>query len=389
MRVVSPNTKPRLLFLITEDWYFWSHRLDLARAARDAGWEVTVATRVRNHGKLIEEEEFKLLPIKLARNSRRPVHELVTILELIRLYRRERPDLVQHVALKPILYGAIAARMAGTPAVINAFAGLGYTFMGAGTQKLLLRRAVSRALRWALALPQSGVVVQNEGDATELVSAGIVHDGRRVRIIRGVGVNTDKFVPPVSENNDALVVLAGRMLWDKGIREFVEAARMLQTAGVSARCVLVGMVDVENPAAISEVQLRAWQHEGLIEWWGHRDDMPTILASAQVVVLPSYREGLPKVLLEAAACGRPLVATDVPGCREVVKDGVNGILVPSHDAVSLSRAIATLLQDAALRHRMGVASRELAVNEFPVGRITQEMLHLYTDLVGHPEGPRN
>jgi glycosyltransferase involved in cell wall biosynthesis len=381
--------KPRLLLLITEDWYFWSHRLDLARAARDAGWEVMVATRVHHHGKLIEEEGFKLLPIRLARNSRRPWHELVTIYELIKLYRRERPDVVQHVALKPILYGGVAARVAAIPAVINAFAGLGYTFLGGNRRKRLLRRIVSSALRWALVPPQSRVVVQNEGDAAELLNSGIVQEARRVRIIRGVGVDTEKFMPPVAENAEAVVVLAGRMLWDKGIREFIDAAQMLRTADISARCVLVGMVDRDNPAAISQAQLQAWQQDGLIEWWGHRDDMPTILASAQIVVLPSYREGLPKVLLEAAACGRPLVATDVPGCREVVKDGVNGFLVPSHDATSLSHAIGRLLKDPPLRHRMGVCSRHLVVSEFPVGKITQEMLQLYAEFSADQVGQWN
>jgi glycosyltransferase involved in cell wall biosynthesis len=389
MPVSLYERKPRLLLLITEDWYFWSHRLDLARAARNAGWEILVATRVHHHGKLIEEEGFRLLPIKLARSNRRSPHEFVTIFELIKLYRRERPDLVQHVALKPILYGSVAAWVAATPAVVNAFAGLGYAFMGSGAKKRLLRGLVSAALRWALALPQSRVVVQNEDDAAELVESRIVRDTRRVRIIRGVGVDTEKFVPPVAENSEPMIVLAGRMLWDKGIREFVEAAQLLRTAGIPARCVLVGMVDRENPAAISEAQLRAWQQDGLIEWWGHRDDMPTILASAQMVVLPSYREGLPKVLLEAAACGRPLVATDVPGCREVVKDGVNGLLVPSHDAASLGRAIARLLQDSPLRRRMGMCSRQLVLNEFTVAKITQNMLDLYAELTADAVGRRN
>ena len=380
----GPHTEqPRLLFLITEDWYFWSHRLELARAARSAGWDVSIATRVGDHGKRIEDEGFKLLPLRLVRSSRHPVRELLTIFELVRLYRRVRPDVVHHVALKPILYGSLAARLGKLPAVVNAFAGLGYTFIQAGKRKGLLRSVMGRALRWSLALPHSRVVFQNEEDARELTSAGIVRH-EQIRIIRGVGVDTDKFSPPPTsqdQNHIPLVVLAGRMLWDKGIGEFVEAARLLKVSGIQAQCVLVGMVDMENPAAISETQLRTWQTDGLVEWWGHREDMPNVLASAQLVVLPSYREGLPKVLLEAAACGRPLVATDVPGCREVVQDGVNGILVPPKDPASLCEAIARLLQDPGLRARMGARGREIVVKEFSVGRISRETLNLYDELL--------
>jgi glycosyltransferase involved in cell wall biosynthesis len=375
--------QPRLLLLITEDWYFWSHRLELARAARSSGWDVSIGTRVRDHGKRIEDEGFHLHPLRLVRSSRHPVRELLAIFELVRLYRRVRPDVVHHVALKPILYGSLAARLGRLPAVVNAFAGLGYTFIQAGKRKGLLRSAMGRALRWSLALPHSRVVFQNEEDARELTSAGIVRH-EQIRIIRGVGVDTDKFSPTTSqdENQIPLVVLAGRMLWDKGIGEFVEAARLLRASGVRARCVLVGMVDMENPAAISETQLRTWQKSGLVEWWGHREDMPNVLASAQIVVLPSYREGLPKVLLEAAACGRPVVATDVPGCREVVQDGSNGFLVPPKDSVSLCQALAKLLQDPALRARMGAQGREMVVKEFSVGRISRETLNLYHELLG-------
>ena len=375
--------QPRLLFLITEDWYFWSHRLELARAARSAGWDVSIGTRVRDHGKRIEDEGFHLHPLRLVRSSRHPVRELLAIFELVRLYRRVRPDVVHHVALKPILYGSVAARVSRVPAVVNGFAGLGYTFTESGERKDVLRSMIGMALRWAIALPRSRVVFQNEDDAREFADAGIIrHD--QIRIIRGTGVDTDKFVPAAGHhdgNQDPLVVLAGRMLWDKGIGEFVEAARLLSASGVRARCAIVGMVDEENPAAISEMQLRAWQKEGVVQWWGHRDDMPNVLASAQIVVLPSYREGFPKVLLEAAACARPLVATDVPGCRAIVKDGINGFLVSPKDPISLCQALVKLLQDPALRARMGAQGREIVVKEFSVERISRETLALYRELL--------
>jgi glycosyltransferase involved in cell wall biosynthesis len=378
----SNIVRPRLLFLITEDWYFWSHRLELARAARSAGWDVSVATRVNDYGKRIVDEGFKLLPLRLVRSSRHPLREILTILEIVRLYRRVRPDVVHHVALKPILYGSVAARLARVPAVVNGFAGLGYTFIESGERKGMLRFIMGKALRWALALPRSRVVFQNAEDAGEFVEAGIVGSDQ-IQVIRGVGVNTVKFPPSPAtqdENQIPVVVLAGRMLWDKGIGEFVEAARLLKARGIRAQCVLVGMIDKENPASIPETQLRLWQTEGMVQWWGHRDDMPNVLASAQIVVLPSYREGLPKVLLEAAACGRPVVATNVAGCREIVKDGINGVLVPPKDPASLSDAIATLLENPSLRVRMGARGREIVEKEFSVDRISQETLSLYNEL---------
>jgi glycosyltransferase involved in cell wall biosynthesis len=374
------TSKHRLLFLITEDWYFWSHRLDLARAAQQAGWEVLVATRVQDHAKRIEDEGFKLLPLRLIRRSWHPLQEILAVLELIRLYRGERPDLVHHVALKPILYGSFAARVTNIKAVVNAFPGLGYTFIGDGKRKGILRSMIGKALRWVLGLSNSRAVFQNEDDATELVRAGVV-SWERISIIRGAGVNTEIFVPLTRKTEGSLVVLAGRLLWDKGIEEFVKAARLLKANGIQSRFVLVGMVDRHNPAAIPEAQLRTWEVEGAIEWWGHREDMPSILGSADIVVLPSYREGLPKVLLEAAACARPVVATDVPGCREIVKDGVNGLLVPPKDPVSLSHAIAKLLQDPSLRAQMGACGREIVLKEFSVDRISRQTLELYRELL--------
>lgn len=373
--------RPRLLFLITEDWYFCSHRLDLARAARDAGFDVLVATRVQDHGKRIEQEGFKLLSIRMIRKSRHPLRELAAVLELVGLYRRERPDIVHHVAMKPILYGSLAARLARVPAVVNAFAGLGYVFIAPGRWAWVVRVLIGRALRWALALPRARVVVQNAEDRERLVRDGIVPPGRAV-VIRGSGIDTAAFTPGPASAGEPLVVLASRMLWDKGVREFVEAAGLMKAQGVRAKCVLVGMVDEENPAKIPERQLQAWQAEGDIEWWGHRDDMRAVLSAARVVVLPSYREGLPKVLLEAAACARPIVAADVPGCREVVRNGDTGILVPPKNAPALAQAITTLLHDPALCERMGRRGRDLVVKEFSVERIAGETLALYRELLG-------
>jgi glycosyltransferase involved in cell wall biosynthesis len=213
-----------------------------------------------------------------------------------------------------------------------------------------------------------------------LIREAIVQPSQTV-VIRGSGINTETFAPSPEPVGEPLVVLASRMLWDKGVGEFVEAARLLKAQGIRARFVLAGMVDEENPAQITERRLRTWQDEGLVEWWGHQDDMRRVLSAAHVVVLPSYREGLPKVLLEAAACARPIVATDVPGCREVVRDGDNGILVPPKDSHALAAAIAKLVQEPALRARMGAQGRALVVKEFSVERIAGETLGLYRELL--------
>ncbi|OGW65473.1 MAG: glycosyl transferase family 1 [Nitrospirae bacterium RIFCSPLOWO2_02_FULL_62_14] len=372
--------QPCVLFLITEDWYFWSHRLDLAKAIRDAGMEVLVVTRVQDHGARIEKEGFRLIPIRMRRRNRQPLRELLSVLELVRIYRREQPDLVHHVAMKPMLYGSIAARLAGVPAVVNAFAGLGYAFITDHQSAKVLRFLIGRALRWALALPRSRVIVQNDVDREQLIRDGIVQP-IQVSVIRGVGVDTTAFAPSPEPTGPLVVLLGARMLWDKGVGEFVEAMRKLKARGLDLRGVLVGMVDEDNPACISQEQLRSWQATSVVEWWGRRDDMPRVLASAHVVVLPSYREGLPKVLLEAAACARPIVATDVPGCREIVQDGRNGLLVPPRDAGALAEAINTLVQDQAMRLRMGARGREIVTREFSAEQVARETLAVYRELL--------
>ena len=372
--------RPRLLFLITEDWYFWSHRLDLVRAAALAGFDVSIATRVTDHGERIEREGFRLFPISLFRRSRNPFVELAAVLELVRLYRRERPAIVHHVAMKPIVYGSLAAWISGVPVVVNAFAGLGYAFTDEKRRGSIVHMYLRRALKILLRLSKSVVVFQNKDDRDLLFEEGVV-EIQQTRIISGSGVDTKNFDVRPSVEECPIVMLASRMLWDKGIGEFVEAARRLKQNGVSARYVLVGRCDEHNPASIQPTQLRRWVQEGLVEWWEHRDEMSSTLASATIVVLPSYREGLPKVLLEAAACGKPLIATDVPGCRDIVTHGVNGLLVPVRDPAALAAAIDSLLRDFSLRAAMGVAGREVVIRAFSVEKVAGQVVDLYRELL--------
>ena len=331
------------MFVVTEDWYFWSHRLDLARAARDEGYQVLVATRVKEHRKRIEEEGFFLLPLEWERGGLNPFREVVAFLALLQLYRRERPSLVCHVALKPVLYGAWAARLASCPGVINVITGLGWVGSAKTWRATCLHFVLVFLLSRTLAFPNTFSAFQNEEDANELSDAKLLN-GSHSAIIRGSGVDTSRFHPSPESASVPVVMLAARMLWPKGIAEFIAAIKLLKVKECHARYVLVGMIDPENPSHIPESQLLQWQEQRLIEWWGYRDDMPDVLRAAHLVVLPTYYgEGLPKVLLEAAACGRPIVTTRMRGCSDIVRDGENGFLIPPKDPEALALAMRTLI----------------------------------------------
>jgi len=368
---------PKLLFVVTEDWYFVSHRLPLAVAAQKAGFDVAVATRVGEYGETIRAAGIRLIPFSLSRRRGNPLREVAA---LARLYRRECSAIVHHVALKPVLYGALAARLAGVPHVVNAVAGLGWMFTSTGLAARTLRPVICRLLAWLLGAPHSRTIVQNPDDFGLLIKMGVPED--RLRLIRGAGVDTEVFTPVLeSPPEPVTVLLSARMLWAKGVGEFVEAARQLTQAGVKARFVLVGEPDPGNPASVPVAALRAWHGENGVECWGHRDDMPAVFHAAHIACLPSfYREGLPKVLLEAAACGLPIVTTDVPGCREIVRDGDNGFLLPVRDAQALAVALRSLIDNAALRAKMGRRAREIVLAEFSQERVIAETLVVYQEL---------
>ena len=370
---------PRLLFVVTEDWYFVSHRLPLAVAARRAGYRVAVATRVQEHTAAIAEAGVELLELKRwRRSSMNPLREMAAVAELAGVIRRWRPDIVHLVALKPVLYGALAARLGGAAVRVNALAGLGFVFVQGRALARLLRPLIKLAFRWTLGGERAVTIVQNPDDRELLVRERLV-DGSHIRLIRGSGVDLDRFKASDLPPGRPMVLLMSRMLWDKGVGEFVDAARMAEERGADARFVLVGDPDPENPAAIPHETLQRWSDSGVVEWWGQRSDAPALLAQARVVVLPSYREGLPKVLLEAAASGRPMIATDVPGCREVVEPGVTGQLVPARDAAGLAEAMLGLLADPERCRQMGTQARRLAEREFGVEAVVSRTLAVYRE----------
>lgn len=373
----------KILYLVTEDWYFCSHRLPIARAARDAGMKVVVATRVDRHGERITGEGFGLVDLPWRRRSRNLFREIFAFVRLLRLYRKERPDVVHHVAMKPVLYGAVAALLTGVPRQVNAVAGFGYVFTSKSTAATLLRPLFRTVFRRVLNRPGSCVVVQNPDDRDAMIAARMSAP-ENVRIIKGSGVDTDYFVPGSEPDGVPTVTLVSRMLWSKGVAEMVEAARILRSRGVTLRVWLVGDPDPENPESVPEEKLRGWHDDGLVEWKGHVENIRGVMASTTVAVLPSYREGLPKTMLEAASCGLPAVATDVPGCREVVRHGENGLLVPPRDAAALADAIARLLADGDLRRTMGERGRRIAVEFFSEKHVVDQTMAVYRAALAAP-----
>jgi glycosyltransferase involved in cell wall biosynthesis len=382
--VAKTRSQPKLLFLVTEDWYFCSHRLPVARAARDAGFAVTVATPVRDHGDLIRAEGFALHKLRWRRRGDGLVGHLRALAEIVRLYRREKPDILYHVALKPVLFGGIAARLAGVrrPCVVSAVMGLGIEFTGGGAG---WRR---RALGWALRLSTGGgrIIVQNRENRAALVGFGI--DPGRIALIPGSGVDTAHFAALSDPPGPRLsVALVGRMLRSKGVLDAVTAVRKLRAEGLAVELLLAGAADPDSRDSLSDEELAALAREPGIEWLGHIADVRTVWARAAIALLPSsYGEGIPKALLEAASCARPIVTSDMPGCREVVVSEETGLLVPAHDADALAAAIARLAGDPQLRQRMGEAGRQRVIREFGEVMVAQQTVALLRSMLDKGDG---
>jgi glycosyltransferase involved in cell wall biosynthesis len=371
----------KLLFLVHEDRFFWSHRLAIARAAQRNGYEVIVATRVHSYAEQIREEGFRLIPLRLIRESYSPLNELRAIRQMRQIYRSEDPDIVHHVALKPVLYGSISALGRKNIRAINALTGLGYLVASSTRKARFLRLVIWNFFRLFLNKPHQRVLVENPDDKQLLIEKLKVSP-ERIALIRGSGVDLSRFQPTAEPSGTPVVLLASRMLWIKGIREFVEAAKMLRSGGLNARFVLAGDSDPSSPSSVPRQQLLEWQSSGSIEWWGHQPDMPRIFEQANLVCLPSHGgEGVPTVLMEAAASGRAIVTTDVPGCRDIVRQGINGRVVPPANSAALAEAIEELLKDPAIRLQMARRGREIVVNEFSQEMIAEQTLALYSELL--------
>jgi len=365
----------KVLFFITEDWYFWSHRLFLAKAVLESGNSVVIATHVGDYGERIEAEGFHLVHVDFQRENVNLFSGFILALKLVRVCRREKPDIVHNVALKPVLLGTLAARFAKVPRVINTIAGLGHLFIQ--ERKSLIRHLFQWGLKLLLKGENVKIIVQNPDDHAFFLDSGLSRP-EQLFLVRGSGVDTGQFSSERQEAEVPMVVCHSRMLWSKGVGEFVEAARLLKGRGKKVRMILVGAPDKANPQSVPRPFLEALNAEKVVEYWGFRKDIAEILKMAAISTLPSYREGLPKSLLEAAAAGLPLVAFNVPGCRELVRPGENGLLVPCKDVSALADAIEWLLDNPGERERMGRKSREIALTEFSQEIIIRQILNVYS-----------
>jgi glycosyltransferase involved in cell wall biosynthesis len=354
----------KLLFFANTDWYLWHFRLDLAHFLCEQGLEVVLMSPPGKHGPRFTDEGFRWLPLPMERRSLNPFRELVLLRLICSIYRQEQPNAVFHFTLKCVIYGGLAAQAAGIKRRIHAVTGLGHVFISPTLQTQLLRPLAQSLLRLALRGADSRLIVQNPDDRQLFLEQNLINP-ERIQLIRGSGVNTDFFRPVERQRNGKFkVLLAARLLREKGVQEYADAATLLAHRADEIEFLLAGAADPGNPSSFSKKELQQLQADSRLKMLGHVDDMRQLFSGIDLMVLPSRREGLPRSLLEAAAMGLPLVAADVPGCREIVADGVNGFLVPVGDAVALAAKIELLLDQPALCRRFGTASREKAVQAF-------------------------
>lgn len=376
----------KILFVVNAPEFFLSHRLPVAEAAQRAGYTVHIATGPGAACQSIARLGFAHHELPMSRSGRNPLAELRTLGALYRVLRRVRPDVVHLVTIKPVLYGGLLARLVGVPAVVAAISGLGTVFIagpGEGWMRMGMRGLVRWLYRFALGHANLRVIVQNPDDCDVLVGMGAVGQDRTV-LIRGSGVALVAYPVQPEPPGVPVVTFAARLLKDKGVQEFVQAARMLHSRGVSARFWLAGALDPGNLTSVAEQELSCWRDEGVLQVLGHQTDIAGLFARSHIVVLPSYREGLPKTLIEAAACGRAVVTTDVPGCRDAITPGVTGLLVPARNARALADAVQHLLEHPQQRIRMGEAGRLLAEREFAIEQVVAAHLAIYQELLQQP-----
>ena len=367
----------RIAFVVNRDRFFLSHFVERALSARAAGHDVVVLAPDTGAGQAIEATGLRYVPMAMNRHGTSLLHLWGEVRSMRALYRQLGPDIVHHFGLRPIIVGTLAARFDGGPRIVNAPVGMGFAFASSSWKARLIRYPLLALLRVALNPRGSRVVFENAEDRDEMIRLGAVRAADAV-VIRGAGVDVDRFAPTPEPQGRATVLFAARLIREKGVGVFVDAARLARAKGRDARFVIVGEVDRSSSTAVPESELQAWVDEGVVEWWGYRDDMPAVLAAASIFCLPTwYREGMPKVVLEAMACARAVVVTDTVGCREAVEHGISGLLVPPKDAVALADAIGSLLDDPLLRRRLAEGGRRRAVAEFSSERVIRETLALY------------
>jgi len=369
----------RLLFVLNEPNWFVSHRFAIGLAAQKLGFDVHVAGPGEAPQEIVD-AGMTFHSVQFCRKGMNPLAEMGAVVSLVRLFKAVRPDIAHLVTIKPYLYGGIAARLAGVPAVVSAVAGLGTVFIRHDVRALALRGLLYPMFRLAFGHGRQRVIFQNGDDRSLLEQWGVMAAEKAV-LIRGSGADLKQYRVQPEAPGAPIVAFAARLLRDKGIVEFVEAARILRDRGVEARFWVIGDTDSGNRATVNEQELDAWRDEGIVELLGYRTDIPDLFGQAHIVCLPSYREGLPKVLVEGAAAGRAVVTTDVPGCRDAIEPGQTGLLVPVRNAEKLADALQRLIENPDERRAMGRAGRELAEREFAIEKIVDTHMAIYDDLL--------
>lgn len=379
MSVSQSIEKEKILIVVNVDWFFLSHRLPIAMAAVKAGYEVHIATAITDKLEILQNYGFIVHQLELDRSSSGLFSSLTSISGIYRVIRQIRPDVIHLVTIKPVIFGGMAARLAGSPSVVVAISGLGHVFSSSGWFASLRRSIALGLYRLALGNKKVAVIFQNDNDR-RILSSRIDLANVAVHLIPGSGVDLSEYVVQPLPNGITTIMLVARLIADKGVREFVEASRILGRKDL--RFVLVGDVDQSNPTSLSQDEIDAFLRDGVVEHWGYRADISKVMAEAHVVVLPSYYgEGLPKVLIEAAACGRAVITTDHPGCRDAIEENVSGVLVPVRDAKALARAIAYLADNPDICRAMGMQGRRLAEERYDVRKVVATHMQIYSNLI--------
>ena len=387
---LSNRYQPHITFVVNHVAFFVSHRLPIALETQRRGYIVDLLTGQAGSDSMESGAQHALSSTGVAHrrltfrsSGINPVIEFWGLLQLVWFLRRRRPDLVHCVSPKGLLYGGLAARLAGVQGVVLAVSGMGYAFTKAN-RKSVLRSFVGAVYillaRLAYGHPNKRVIVQNLDDKRAVIDSGLAKS-HEVHLIPGSGVNLRIFVSAVIEEKHQIVLFPARMLVDKGVIEFVEAVRLLKGRIHGWRFILAGAADYQNPSSIPRQQIEDWQADGLVEWLGHVEDMTPLFRLASIVCLPSYREGMPKSLLEAAAAGCAVITTDTTGCREAILPGETGDLVPVQDNKSLAEALLSLINDRQRRERYGYAGRRLAISRFDINAVSNRTLEIYEELI--------
>jgi glycosyltransferase involved in cell wall biosynthesis len=376
---------PKVVLFANTDWYLYNFRMSFARTLREEGFEVILLSPDGEYGPKLRDLGFCWHAVPMNRRSLNPLRELALVMWLARFFAREKPQIVHGFTIKSAVYGSLASKLASVPARVNAVAGMGYVFTSGDLKARVLKPLVRQVMRLALNGRDSILVLQNPDDIRLFEAARIVNQ-KAIRLIKGSGVDLTRFKMKSAAAQEPVLplraLLAARLVWDKGIAEYVEAARLLRREHRTVRFLLAGSPDDGNPASVSAAVVEGWVKEGLVEWLGQVSDMPKLFSEVDVMVLPSYREGLPKALIEAAACGLPLITTDAPGCREVVSEsGVDGISVPVRDVPALAAALRLLDDDREMGRKLGLAAREKALINFDERIVIEKTLSVYRELV--------